>query len=321
MNFKRISAAALALTMTAGMSTALAAERPEGWTPADGARVKPVLISAKLDMGYDKVITVNGKALEGYEYDREVPGYGSEQASVLFSEIPSAPTGYLPLRAVIQADGGSAYWDKDAYQSTFYLEKDVILADFNDMSISVNDEKVEGEALLMEGVTYVPSTVLGLLDGVTVTDNSNDEGESYAIVTPNGTPLMMMASSIMESAGLFRGMKQTPAELEEFWGEAHGFKAEYMTEGVAFLPMMTSPDTLILGKLAEGSQEDLEAALESYRKQQEETFSWYLSQNLPKVENAKFVVEGEWFMFLMAENADEGVETFRSAVQAMTEAE
>lgn len=321
MNFKRISAAALALTMTAGMSTALAAELPEGWTPADGAR-GPMLISANPNAGgYDKVITVNGKALEGYEYDREVPGYGSEQVSVLFSEIPNAPAGYLPLRAVVQADGGSAYWDGEAHQSTFYLDKDIILTDFNDMSISVNDEKVEGEALLMEGVTYVPSTVLGLLEGITVTDNSTDEGESYAIATPNGTPLMLMASSIMESAGLYRGMKQSPAELEEFWGETYGFKAEYMTEGVAFLPMMTSPDTLILGKLAEGSQEDLEAALEAYRKQQEETFSWYLSQNLPKVENAKFVVEGEWFMFLMAENADEGVETFRSAVQAMTEAE
>ena len=72
-----------------------------------------------------------------------------------------------------------------------------------------------------------------------------------------------------------------------------------------------------LGKMAEGSQKDLEAALESYRKEQADTFSWYLSQNLPKVENAKFVVEGEWFMFLMAENADEGVETFKAAVKEM----
>lgn len=319
MNLKRISAAALALAMTASLgSAALAADRPEGWTPADGARVRPVLISANPNAGgYDKAITVNGKALEGYDYEKEVPGYGSEQVSVLLSEIPNAPAGYLPLRAVVQADGGSAYWDGDAYQSSFYLEKDRIVTDFNDMSISVNDEKVEGQALLVEGVTYVPSTVLSLLEGVTVTDNSTDEGESYAITTPNGTPLMMMASSVMESAGLFRGMKQTPAELEEFWGEAHGFKAEYMTEGVAFLPMMTSPDTMILGKLTEGSQEALEAALESYRKQQEETFSWYLSQNLPKVENAKFVVEGDWFLFLMAENVDEGVETFKAAVAEM----
>ena len=39
MNFKRISAGALALTMTAALgANALAADKPEGWTPADGAR-------------------------------------------------------------------------------------------------------------------------------------------------------------------------------------------------------------------------------------------------------------------------------------------
>ena len=311
MNCKRVSAAALALAMTASLGSAALA--------SDGAQV-PMLISANPNAGgYDKVITVNDKVLEGYEYDREVPGWGSESVSVLLSEIPNAPTDYLPLRAVLQADGGSAYWDGEAGQSTFYYEKDVILTDFNDMSISVNDEKVKGEALLLEGVTYVPSTILNLLEGVTVTDNSTDEGESYAIATPNGTPLMKLALSIMETADMGRGMKSTPAELEEFYGEAHGFKAEWMTEGVAFLPMMTSPDTLVLGKLAEGSQEELEAAFESYRKQQEDTFSWYLSQNLPKVENAKFVTEGEWFLFLIGENADEAVKLFQDGVKTLAE--
>ena len=37
------------------------------------------------------------------------------------------------------------------------------------------------------------------------------------------------------------------------------------------------------------------------------------------MENAKFVTEGDWFLFLIAENADEAVETFRAAVQAMNE--
>ena len=116
-----------------------------------------------------------------------------------------------------------------------------------------------------------------------------------------------------------RGMKSTPAELEEFYGETLGFKAEYMTEGVVFLPMMTTPDTLVLGKMAQNSEEALKECFETYRKTQEDTFSWYLSQNLPKVENAKFVTEGDWFMFLIAENADEAVEVFQSTVKAMAE--
>ena len=318
MNFKRISAAALALAMTASLgSAALAADRPEGWTPADGAR-GPMLISANPNAGgYDKAITVNGEVLEGYDYDREVPGYGSETVSVLLSEIPNVPAGYLPLRAVIQADFGSAYWDGDSYQSSFYLENDRIVTDFNDMSISVNDEKVEGEALLLDGVTYVPFSVLNLLEGVTVTDKSTDEGESYEITTPNGAPIMKLAYQLLETAQMGRGMKSTPDELAEFWGETYGFQADYMTEGVAFLPMMISPDTLILGKLGEGKEEAMKECLEAFRKNQEETFSWYLSQNLPKVENAQFVTEGDWFMFLIAENVDETVEQFKSAVAEM----
>ncbi len=319
MNLKRISAGALALSITASLGvSALAVDRPEGWTPADGAR-GPMLISPNPNAGsYDKTITINGKVLESYEYDREVPGWGSETVNVLLSEISNVPAGYLPLRAVIQADYGSAYWDGDAYQSTFYLGNDLILTDFNDMSISVNDEKVENsEALLIDGVTYVPAAVLNLLEGVTVTDNSTDEGESYEITTPNGTPLMKLAYQLMETAGMGIGMKSTPDELVEFYGEAHGFTAEQITEGVAFLPMMTSPDTLVLGKLAKDQEESLKAAFESYRQQQEDTFSWYLAQNLPKVENAKFVTSGDWFMFLIAENADATVEAFEAAVEAM----
>ena len=81
--------------------------------------------------------------------------------------------------------------------------------------------------------------------------------------------------------------------------------------------MMTVPDSILIGKMAECAEESLKESCEGYRKQQEETFSWYLSQNLPKVENAKFVTEGDWFLFLIAENADEAVETFRAAVQEM----
>ena len=329
MNFKRISAAALATVLAATLvPAALADGRPEGWTPADGARIVPIsapvdgmLISPNPNAGsYDKVITVNGETLEGYEYDREVPGWGSETVSVKLSEIPTAPTGYLPLRAVLQADHGSASWDSYSYTSTFFYEKDMIVADFNDMSISVNDEKVEGaQALLIEGVTYVPFSVLEKLEGITVTDNSTDAGESYAIVTPNNAPLMKLAYQLLETAGTGRGMKSTPDELVEVYGETHGFTAGQITEGVAFMPMMISPDTLVLGKMAEGSQNDLEAAFESYRKSQEETFTWYLSQNLPKVENAKFVVEGDWFLFLIAENVDEAVTFFQENVKTLAE--
>ena len=47
MNFKRVSAAALATVLAASMlPAAMAADLPEDWTPADGAR-GPMLISAR----------------------------------------------------------------------------------------------------------------------------------------------------------------------------------------------------------------------------------------------------------------------------------
>ena len=61
------------------------------------------------------------------------------------------------------------------------------------------------------------------------------------------------AEAALKQRALKKGRgKQTAAELEEVWSETHGFKAEYVTEGVFFLGMMTTPDTLALGKVAEG---------------------------------------------------------------------
>ncbi len=318
MNFKRISAAGLAVAMTAS-TAAFAAE-----TTHPGARVRPMLISANPFAGsFNKVLVLNGEELTGYTYTKETPGsWETEEVSVELANIANAPTGYVPLRAVAQADHGSASWYKDENQSFFHFNGVSIVVDFSDMSISMNDEKVEeAAALIHEGVTYVPVSVLEKVEGVTVTDTSTDEVESYEITTPNGTPIMKLAYQLMETAGLGANMKNSPEELEQFWGEAHGFKAEFMTEGVVFTGMMTTPDTLAVGKVAEGKLEDLKAAFESYRKQQADTFSWYLSQNLPKVENAKFVTEGDWFMFIIAESADEAVELFTDSVKAMTEAE
>ena len=368
MNFKRVPAAALAAVLAVSLfPAALADERPEGWSPADGAR-GPMLISpnpdagdialpigdlpvddgtytepmipeyvgpelgedadgliAPLDMpqveipapngGYSTQISVNGTPVESFDFDHEIPGWGSQSVTWQVKELDTVPAGYIPLRAVIQADGGSAYWDSYEYSSSFYYEFGTIVANFNDMSVSVNDQVVEGaQALLLNGVTYVPVSVLEKLEGVTVANNSTGAGESYEITTPNGTPLLKLASAIMESAGMGRGMKSTPAELEEIYGESMGFKAEYMTEGVAFLPMMISPDTLVLGKMADGAEEALRESLEAFRKSQEETFTWYLPQNLPKTQNAKFVTNGEWFLFLIGENADEAVKIFEAGV-------
>lgn len=313
MNLKRISALVLAFAMTAS-AAAFAAEGEAD--PAEGDM--PLLISANPDTEhYDTVITINGKKLESYTYSRSIPGWGSETVTAQLSDLPRVPEGYVPMRAVAQADYGSAYWYQGDAQSSFSMSGAYFTVYFADLSVEVNDQTAEGvSALLIDGVTYLPVSVFEGLEGFSVTDNSADGVESYEISTPNGAPLMKLAYEVAEKSTLIRGSKRTMEELEQWYGEL-GFKAEYTTEGVAFLPLRTAPDTLVLGRMAEGQEEALRTFLEEYRAGQEQTFSWYLGQHLPKVQNAQFVTEGDWFLFLIAEDVEAGVETFRAAVKEM----
>ena len=56
---------------------------------------------------------------------------------------------------------------------------------------------------------------------------------------------------------------------------------------------------------------------QAYRQQQEDTFSWYLSQNLPKVQDARTVVKDGYLLFVIAENADEAVAAFENGLAGL----
>lgn len=306
MRFKRLSAAALALVMAASLPAAFAA-------PADGARgpLQVVPISAQLPepvdlplpASYQSQLFLNGEALDA-------------------SAIPGVAPNLVPMRLLCEADGGMAQWYEEDNQAFFYLANQRIIISFADNSVELEFEPVEGvKATLVDGVTFLPASFINTLEGVEVNENPELDVDRIDVKTPNGTPLMKLANQLLETAALGRGMQSSPAELEEVYGEAMGFKAEYMTEGVAFLPMMTSPDTLVLGKAAQGKVDALKEFFDAYRKSQEDTFSWYLSQNLPKVENAQFVTEGEWFLFLIGENAEEAVKVFQEGVKTLEEAQ
>lgn len=305
MNLKRFSAAALAMVMTiALLPAALCADLPEGWTPADGARELPQAepMDAPLADSYHTWLFLNDEYLDA----SNIP------------DVRHEPDYLLPMRLLAEADGGMAEWYPEDNEGYFSFADNSIIVSFADNSVMVDFEKAEGvTATVIDGVTFLPAGFVDSLEGVEVDLNPAMNVDRVDVRTPNGTPLMKLANQIMEVADMGRGMRTTPAELEDTYGEALGFQAEYMTEGVIFLPMMVSPDTLALGKAAEGKVDALKESFEAFRKNQEDTFSWYLSQNLPKVQNAKFVTSGEWFMFLIAENADEAVTAFEAAVEAM----
>ncbi len=267
--------------------------------------------------GYATVISVNGKPMEDFSFSRSIPGWGSKNVTWRIDELDTVPAGYVPLRAIAQADHGSAYWYQEENRSWFTLAGHHIDVSFDDMSVVVDDQPVEGvSALLVNGVTYLPVSVIDGLEGCSVTDLSADGVERYDISTPNGAPMMALAWELQELGPLSAGGKSTSETFEQFYGDL-GFKAEYVTEFVAFTPMNTTPDTLILGKPAEGALDELQAAMEAYRQTKEDTFSWYLGWNLPKVQDARFVTEGDWFLFYIGENADAVVEAFRAGVTGL----
>lgn len=273
---KKLGTAALALTLTGALAL-----------PAFAAEETPVLISAKV--GYTTAITLNGETLDT-------------------AGIPAASDSMLPLRLLAEADHGSAYWDESSNESWFTFGENRITVRFADNTITVNDVPVNTTAEVHNGVTYVPASVFSGMDGFTVTSDA----DAVTITTPNNDPMVKLAYSIMENSEMFGSRA-----YEDTLADAYKIPVDQFEQIVAFFPMITSPDTVIVGKLAEGADEKaVTDALEAYRQSQEDTFSWYLSQHLPKVQDARTVIENGYLLFFIGENADQAEELFHTYVEA-----
>ena len=274
---KKLGTLALTLALTGAMGL-----------PALAAEDAPMVIAPSPN-AYSTAITLNSKALDT-------------------AAIPSASDAMLPLRLLAEADHGSAYWNQEDNESWFNFGKDKITVQYEANTILVNDVAVNTTAEVHDGVTYVPVAVLEGMEGFTVTSETG----SVTITTPNNDPMVKLAYAIMESSEMF-GSRTDEATLTD----AYKIPADQCEQVVAFFPMITSPDTVIVGKLAEGADEKaVTDALEAYRQSQEDTFSWYLSQNLPKVQDARTVVENGYLLFFIGENADQAEELFHAYVEA-----
>ena len=274
---KRIGTFALTLALAGTLTLPALAEEPE-------------LLIAPSPTAYSTAIFVNGQELD-------------------VSKTPVAKG--VPMRLVAEADHGSANWYEEEGTGAFYLDGNVITVTFATGAVDVNGTVLEGvSAEVVDGVTFLPADVLGGLEGYGVNLNPELDVNRIDITTPNGAPLVKLAYEIIEASDMSRGMKASADELENY-----GITAANFTEVVGFFPMMTSPDTVVIGKVAEGKLDAVKAELETYRKAQEDTFSWYLAQNLPKVQDARVEVAGDYILFLIAGDADKGVELFQTGVK------
>ena len=274
---KKVLATGLAAAMTLSLGTAaLAADEPS--------------LIATADTGYAASITVNGEALD-------------------LTGIPAGDG--IPMRAFVEADGGSATWYPEENSSSFYLEGSSLSVDFATGTITVEQDMIFEGAVVVDGVTFVPAEAVEAMSGVTVAESEN----GWEITTPSSDPMVKLAREIMEVSGIGMGMKGDPVNFEEYYG----IDPTNFTQVVGYFPMMTSPDTIIIGQMVEGKEQAIREDLEAYRQNQEDTFSLYLTQNLPKVENAQVVVEGEYILFLIAEDAQAGVEAFQAGVETLAQ--
>lgn len=263
--------------------------------PALAAEETAVPISA--DTGYGTALVLNGETLD-------LTGIPGVEGSTL-----------LPLRLVAEADHGSAYWDEENNESWFYFGDNRITVKFADNSVWVDDEQVKSQAYVTGGVTFVEAGVLEMLEGYTA--EQAEDGSSITITTPNNDPMVKAAYQIMEDSGMAYAMRTEGSEAEQAFQLPEGSFEQL----IAFTSMNTTPDTLVIGKLVEGADEEaVKAALEAHRQAQHDTFSWYLSQNLPKVEDARILVENGYAFYLIAEDADAGEAAFHAFVEAQTQA-
>ena len=133
------------------------------------------------------------------------------------------------------------------------------------------------------------------------------------ITTPNNDHLVKTAYQIREDSGMAFGMRSDNAEVATLFQ----LPEDTFEQAICFTSMNTTPDIMVLAKLADGADETaVKEALEAHRQSQHDTFSWYLAQNLPKVEDARSLVEDGYVFYLIAENADAGEAAFHAYVEA-----
>lgn len=280
---KKLGTLALTLTLTGAMALpALAAEEPE-------------LVIAPADTGYGQTIVLNGETLDL----TGIPGVSGEEL--------------LPLRLLAEADHGSAYWDEENNESWFTFGDNRITVKFADNSVWLDDQQVKSTAQVADGITFVEAGVLSMLEGYTVDRNPELDVNRIDITTPNNDPMVKAAYQIREESGMAFGMRSDNAEVATLFQ----LPEDTFEQAICFTSMNTTPDIMVLAKLADGADETaVKEALEAHRQSQHDTFSWYLAQNLPKVEDARILVEDGYVFYLIAENADASEAAFHAYVEA-----
>ena len=241
-------------------------------------------------LAYSGTITLNGTKLDT-------------------AKLPDAPAGsVIPLRAVAEADYGFADWYADENRSFFSLDGNSIYVDCATGAIELNGETLSNmKATFVQGVTFVPASLLGKLEGC----SAQVKGSDVTITTPNGDVLVRLARSIISEVGMAATMKLDAAGMAEMYN----IPSDCFTEAVGFFPMMVSADTVVIGKVADGKMADAKAALEDQRALTQQNFEQYLPEPLERAKNGQVVTSGDYIMLIISGDNDTAIQMFQDGVK------
>lgn len=299
---------ALTLTLCLCLSlgvTALAADLPEGWTPADGART-----------GEDAPLLI-APAPETVDAPTALPILVLDGETVDTTGIPGAPLGYVPMRLLSEACGGSASWYPEDNQALFFFDENSIIVDFTEMSVQIGaGPALEGVTPYVDpaGYTFLPVSMLDKFETVSVNDNPEMDVYRFDITTSASDPDMKVVRSIMEAVELGARMKSTPAEMEEYMG----IHQENFTKIIGYFPMMINADTIVIGQVAEGKMDAAKEDLEARKQTTIQGFENYLPDPLEMAKNGQIVVapDGEHIMLIISSDNAKAIELFNAAYPA-----
>lgn len=300
---KKTLALGLSLALTASLSATALAALPEGWTPADGARMGelpvPEVVDVSLPQLFGGVITVDGKELD-------------------LSGVPGAPGGYLPMRAICEASGAYVGWFPEDNEALFVVDDKSVVVNLTDLSITCEFEPVEGFTAYLDssGYTFLPVDFLTTFENFKVNDNPELSSIRYDITTvPERSGAEALAYSIMEKAETGKLMALDAQILEE----NYGFHMDLYDELVAYQPMITAqPTTIVIAQVKEGQMDAAKADFQAYLEAVKGTLGFYPAC-AEALEKAQLVESpnGKCLMLVSTwENNDDAVKLFNETYPA-----
>ncbi len=225
--------------------------------------------------------------------------------SVDTSKLPAVDG--VPLRAMVEADGGSATWYPEERSGLFFLDGTGVSVDFVTGKATVGYDREFTGCTVVSGVTFVPMEVVAAMEGVKVTKTAT----GYAVTTPSSDPMVVLTRDIVEQADLAAGMKAGADYLS-----AYGVDSDVFEQVTGYTPMMIRADTVLVGKVKSGKLSQAKEGLEACRQRTIQNFENYLPSPLEMAKNGKVVTNGDYVMLIISGDNDKAVELFNAFVKA-----